>query len=315
MHAHEHQPMSGEPLGGETQDEGRSEATAVRRHHGFPARTFAIVRDYFASRPLRYQAGLICLALCVIVLVMPSPYVVESPGPTRDVLHPGEGGSAVIAISGFAGGVHNDPGQLRLVTVNASGVPGYPAGTAQAMWGWLNTKQAVTPSEAVFPVGQDADSYRKESQGEMTGSQDAASTAALNYAQRLGVDVSGVKVSMHVDDIGGPSAGMMYSLGVIDKLTPQEETGGASIAGTGTIDKKGKVGAIGGIRLKMIGARRDGATWFLAPASNCDEVVGHVPKGLRDVRVSTLDEAYRALVAIGQGNGEALPHCSVGSAK
>ena len=115
---------------------------------------------------------------------------------------------------------------------------------------------------------------------------------------------------MHVDDIGGPSAGMMYALGVIDKLTPQDETGGLTIAGTGTIDADGTVGAIGGIRLKMLGARRDGATWFLAPEENCAEVVGHVPDGLRDVSVSTLEEAYEALVAIGKGEGDALPHCS-----
>lgn len=74
--------------------------------------------------------------------------------------------------------------------------------------------------------------------------------------------------------------------------------------------KDGKVGAIGGIRMKMLGAKRDGATWFLAPESNCDEVVGHVPEGLRDVKVSTLDEAYQALVAIGEGKGDALPQCS-----
>ena len=61
----------------------------------------------------------------------------------------------------------------------------------------------------------------------------------------------------------------------------------------------------------MQGAKRDGATWFLAPASNCDEVVGHVPSGLRDVKVSTLDEAYKALVAIGEGKGNSLPHCTV----
>ena len=71
-----------------------------------------------------------------------------------------------------------------------------------------------------------------------------------------------------------------------------------------------KVGAIGGIRLKMLGALRDGATWFLAPESNCNEVVGHVPQGLRVVKVSTLDEAYQALVAIGQGHTDGLAGCT-----
>ena len=60
-----------------------------------------------------------------------------------------------------------------------------------------------------------------------------------------------------------------------------------------------------------LGAKRDGATWFLAPRGNCDEVAGHVPSGLRDVAVSTIDDAYDAVVAIGKGKGASLPHCTV----
>ena len=107
----------------------------------------------------------------------------------------------------------------------------------------------------------------------MDSSQSSATNAALSYLKGKGMDVSGVKVSMHVDDIGGPSAGMMYALGVIDKLTEADETGGKTIAGTGTIDAKGKVGAIGAFGSRCW-ALRDGATWFLAPESNCNEVVG-----------------------------------------
>ena len=77
------------------------------------------------------------------------------------------------------------------------------------------------------------------------------------------------------------------------------------------MNAKGKVGAIGGIRLKMIGAKRDGATWFLAPESNCSDVVGHVPQGLHVVKVGTLDEAHDALVAIRDGKGGSLPQCTV----
>ena len=99
-----------------------------------------------------------------------------------------------------------------------------------------------------------------------------------------------MKVSMHVDDIGGPSAGMMYTLGLIDKVTGEKLSGGKIIAGTGTMNDKGEVGEIGGIRLKMLGAKRDGATWFLAPESNCSSVVDHIPEGLNVVKVSTLQE-------------------------
>ena len=98
------------------------------------------------------------------------------------------------------------------------------------------------PQEVVFPVGQTSEEYAEESSHEMDSSQSSATNAALSYLKGKGMDVSGVKVSMHVDDIGASSAGMMYALGVIDKLTEADETGGKTIAGTGTIDAKGKVG-------------------------------------------------------------------------
>ena len=204
-----------------------------------------------------------------------------------------------------------DRGELLLTTVNASGVPGYPISNIWALIGWLDPHMNVLPSEAVFPVGQSSEEYDQEAKADMDSSMEAATAAGLAYAKRLGAKVSDADVSMHIEDIGGPSAGMMYALGLVDKLTPENETNGVTVAGTGTIDKTGKVGAIGGIDLKMIGALQDGATWFLAPEENCDEVVGHVPNGLRDVKVSTLEEAYTALVKIGKGDADSLPHCTV----
>jgi PDZ domain-containing protein len=121
-----------------------------------------------------------------------------------------------------------------------------------------------------------------------------------------------IDVSIKIDNIGGPSAGTMFALGIIDKLTPEDEAHGQVIAGTGTMDITGDVGAIGGIRQKLVGARDDGATWFLAPASNCGEVVGHVPAGLHVVKVSTLHDAREAMIAIGGGTGGSLPTCTTG---
>lgn len=122
-------------------------------------------------------------------------------------------------------------------------------------------------------------------------------------------------VTITLDNVGGPSAGMMFALGIIDKLTEGSLTGGYSIAGTGTIDESGTVGAIGGIRQKMVTAERAGAQFFLAPASNCDEVVGHVPSGLSVVSVSTLDDALDALQTISSmGSTEGLPTCTADSA-
>ncbi|HEX7806458.1 MAG TPA: S16 family serine protease [Cellulomonas sp.] len=121
-----------------------------------------------------------------------------------------------------------------------------------------------------------------------------------------------IDVKIKIDDIGGSSAGTMFALGIIDKLTPEDEVNGQVIAGTGTMDISGDVGPIGGIRQKLVGARRDGATWFLAPVDDCTEVVGHVPAGLRVVRIATLHEAREAMIAIGAGTADSLPTCTAG---
>lgn len=121
-----------------------------------------------------------------------------------------------------------------------------------------------------------------------------------------------VKVKLALADVGGPSGGMMFALGIIDRLTPGQLTGGKHIAGTGTIDPAGNVGPIGGIRHKLFGAVNAGATIFLAPESNCDEVVGHIPSGLTVVKVKTLSSAKTSLEKIATGTDpQTLPTCSV----
>lgn len=135
-----------------------------------------------------------------------------------------------------------------------------------------------------------------------------------NGGSLLGVFLAGefdypVDVHIQLENIGGPSAGTMFALGIIDVLTPGEMTGGEVIAGTGTISLGGVVGPIGGIQQKLAGARASGADYFLAPASNCEEVVGHVPDGLQVVRIGTLAEAVDAVEAIGTGDAAGLPTC------
>jgi len=120
-----------------------------------------------------------------------------------------------------------------------------------------------------------------------------------------------IDVDIQLENVGGPSAGVMFALGIYDKLTPGSLTGGEIIAGTGTINAAGEVGAIGGIQQKMWGALDAGAAWFLAPTANCRSVVGHIPGGLEVVAVSTLDEAIDALEVIATGGDtESLPSCS-----
>ena len=137
----------------------------------------------------------------------------------------------------------------------------------------------------------------------------------LNGAAVLGINVKSdyqfpFDVEIQLDKVGGPSAGMMFALGIIDKLTPGSIQGGEDVAGTGTINQAGTVGPIGGIRQKLFGAERAGAKWFLAPADNCDEVTGHIPDGLTVFAVKTLDESLAALDAIRTGGDtSALPTC------
>lgn len=119
-----------------------------------------------------------------------------------------------------------------------------------------------------------------------------------------------VDVTVGIERIGGPSAGLMFALAILDKLSPEDELHGAKVAGTGEIDVDGQVYPIGGIRMKMLGARADGADFFLAPVENCDEVLGHIPDGLAVYAVDDLDDAYSAIVAIGSDDTASLPTCS-----
>ncbi|MBP0449530.1 MULTISPECIES: PDZ domain-containing protein [unclassified Kitasatospora] len=118
------------------------------------------------------------------------------------------------------------------------------------------------------------------------------------------------QIDIGLQDVGGPSAGLMFSLGIIDKLTPEDLTGGRFVAGTGTIDDGGKVGPIGGISMKLIAARDAGAEFFLTPAANCAEAGKNTPSGLRLVKTETLDGALKSLEQIRSGQTSALPSCA-----
>ena len=118
------------------------------------------------------------------------------------------------------------------------------------------------------------------------------------------------EVTIQLENVGGPSAGQMFALGIIDKLTPGSLTGGEDVAGTGTINEAGEIGAIGGIRQKMYGALDAGATYFLAPSTNCEDVVGHIPDGLTVFSVATLTDSITVLDTISSdGDLSALPTC------
>lgn len=109
------------------------------------------------------------------------------------------------------------------------------------------------------------------------------------------------EMKIELNDIGGPSAGLIFTLALIDKLTPGEITGGRSVAGTGTITAYGAVGRIDGIAQKMIGARDAGATVFLVPVANCAQALEADHEGLQLIKVGSVEEAVDGLGALREG--------------
>ena len=123
------------------------------------------------------------------------------------------------------------------------------------------------------------------------------------------IDVPNFDVKFNVDGVGGPSAGLMLAVGLIDKLTPEDLAHGKDIAGTGTITPEGTVGTIGGIRQKLAGANSAGAKLFLVPAGNCAEAAGHIPDGLTVTPVKTLTDGMNAIT--NWTAGKSVPACPV----
>ncbi|SDL94983.1 PDZ domain-containing protein [Streptomyces wuyuanensis] len=173
--------------------------------------------------------------------------------------------------------------------------------------------------EVTFTIVPAKEAAAAEKAGkEPTGSQDVqVGTVRSEQAKRTIVGITAgtdhtfpFTVDIKLADVGGPSAGLMFALGIVDKLTPADLTGGKFVAGTGTIDDRGVVGPIGGIEMKLVGARNAGAEYFLTPSDNCAAAASDIPEGLTLVRVKTIDDATKSLEKIRSGKTADLPSCS-----
>ncbi|MEV0175367.1 S16 family serine protease [Streptomyces sp. NPDC050803] len=261
------------------------------------------------SRLSRPQALAVCAApvvgLLAAAVFAPLPFSLTQPGMTANVLGEDKG-EPVITISGAP--TRETSGQLRMTTIEATG-PDATVQLGDVIDSWFRTDQAVMPRDAVYPSGQSTKEIEEHNAEQMRESQDTATEAALNY---LNLDDKDIKVSLELADVGGPSAGLLFSLGIVDKLDGDgsggDLTGGRTIAGTGTIDADGTVGPVGGVALKTQAAKRDGATVFLVPKDECSDAKGELPKGLRLIPVTTLKSAVDSLVALEQGKGS-VPSC------
>lgn len=329
---------------------------------------------FVAHRARTLPAGTaLLLALVVVGVAVPVPFVAVGRGPTFDTIGAVEG-VPVVTITDLP--TYPTSGHLNMTTVGVSG--GLTA--AQALRLWLAGDRQVLPRTAVARPGETEEQAAQRNARLFAESQSAAKAAGLGYLglptvpvvdrltdrspaagvlapgdELLAVDGSALsgtaalqsalrgkrpgervvltvrrgeappidvevllgahpdtgdaflgvylsarparedQVTITLGDIGGPSAGLMFALAVVDKLTPGELTGGRFVAGTGTIDAYGTVGEIEGIRFKMLAAREAGATAFLVPAGNCEEARGNVPDGLQTVRVEDLAGAVAAL--------------------
>ncbi|WP_052851887.1 PDZ domain-containing protein [Streptomyces avicenniae] len=212
--------------------------------------------------------------------------------PSDGTLHAGD---AILAVDGTP---VSEPGEVaELVTRHEAGEPVVftvvPADKAE---------EAQQAGERVSPA--DAEDI------EITTEAAPDDGRALVGIQAGTTHIFPFEIDIELADVGGPSAGLMFALGLIDRLSPGDLTGGEFVAGTGTIDDEGAVGPIGGVSMKVIAARDAGATYFLTPADNCATAAANRPDGLTLVEVTTLDDALDALTDIREGHTDDLTRCT-----
>ena len=229
----------------------------------------------------------------IAAFLSPLQYVGITPGTPQGIF------PEIVKVNskGDATGYPTD-GQFYLLTIRVTSPGSYLSGV-EGIYRWVRTDQVLLPSSVIYPPGTTFEEEDKQSKAEMKGSQDFARTVALDYLIRN--YHSGGYEKIKVEDIlidvkntGGPSGGMIFTLAVIELLTKENLLNGRSVAGTGTIAKDGKIGAIGGIEEKLVAAKRAGVELFLAPKENCAEL-SSIPEGITVAAVGTLDEAVAAL--------------------
>lgn len=340
--------------------------------------------NYFGSSKRTRRRGVVpavvfIFALLVVAMV-PSPYVIERPGQSFDVMSE-VSGAPVISSSDLE--IYESESRLDILTVSLVGNRDVGPTWLQVLSAWLDPAQSVVPMDEIFPPNLTADEISAESSAMMETSQQEAVAAALlelgyeiprviyvstvyestpasgklvagdfiesvDGTQVIDLDelkaeiqksdgdelelqvvregksiilgvtpelkdntwVLGVLVGYSYDfpvdielqlgQVGGPSGGMMFALGIIDSLTEGSLAGSNHIAGTGTISANGEVGPIGGIRLKMIAAERSGADLFIGPRSNCSEIIGNIPNDLDVVVVENLEQALKIVELMNQ---------------
>jgi PDZ domain-containing protein len=261
------------------------------------------------SRLPRLVTGTLGIFFALATLA-PLPYAIVLPGEAQNIF------KNVITFKGLENYPAN--GRIDLMSIRVTNPDTWIFGP-EIVYSWIDGDRAVYPKSAIYPPGTTTEEESKQAKADMVKSQDTAIVAAVNYlqshpeilepteaadgsstiAQKRVAALDTKKISFKVGETGGPSGGLVFSIGLVELLTEQDLLQGRHIAGTGTITQRGVVGPIGGINEKIMSAQKVGATIFFAPVDNAEEI-SNVPKGIKVVTVATLAQAISYLERSGR---------------
>ncbi|MFM6841431.1 MAG: S16 family serine protease [Candidatus Planktophila sp.] len=237
--------------------------------------------------------------MTLIALVAPMNFVLITPGPATDLF------PKVLQVEqSDSVKVYPVHGQLNLLTIYVTNPESYVFG-AEVLGCWMWGDCVVLPRSVMYKDGATDKAEKKTGSKEMVQSQNLALAAARAAVSRKfpAINISKVKessVKITLENTGGPSGGLIFTLGLIDLLTPTDLLQGRTIAGTGTISADGKVGAIGGVTEKIIGAKKAGASLLFVSQENCDQLPTTVD-GISVIAINNVDQAIDYLLKPNSG--------------
>ena len=249
-------------------------------------------RDLRFSRVPLFIRLFIPLTL-IIALLAPMNFVLVTPGPATKLF------PKVLSLEASSGvSVYPVKGQLNLLTIYVTNPESYVFG-AEILGCWAWGDCVAMPRSVMYQDGATDEQEFKSGKKDMVKSQNVALAAAKGAIARnfAGIDLSSVKdssVKVSLKNTGGPSGGLIFSLGLIDLLTSEDLLKGRNIAGTGTIDVAGTIGPIGGVTEKIIGAKRAGASVLFISTQNCSELPAKV-EGIEVIAVEKIDQVIEYL--------------------
>ena len=234
-----------------------------------------------------------------LAAVAPLPFSIVLPGEAQNIF------KGVITFKDLTN--YPASGHIDLMSIRVTNPDAWIVGP-ELVYSWISGDRAVYPKSSIYPPGTSTEEENKQAKADMVKSQDTAIVAAVNYLQShpeimattkaQGIDRANLldtkKIIFKTGETGGPSGGLVFSIGLVELLTEKDLLQKRHIAGTGTITARGIVGPIGGINEKIMSAQKVGATVFFAPVDNADEI-SNVPDGIKVITVATLAQAINYL--------------------